>query len=71
MKQVFGKNVELSLPKSCHSADATKGKILVLRELVSRGGLECNLTGEVPIFQESPQPVQEKNLVFDTLFRNF
>ena len=39
---------------------------------VARGGaLECNLTGKFPFFQESPQPVWEKNLPFDTLFRNF
>ena len=31
MKQVFGKNVKVSLPKSYHSADATKGKILVFK----------------------------------------
>ena len=31
MQQVFGKNVRVSLPKSYHSADATKGKILVFK----------------------------------------
>ena len=31
MQQVFGKNVKVSLPKSYHSADATKGKILVFK----------------------------------------
>ena len=29
MQQIFGKNVEVSLPKFYHSANATKGKILV------------------------------------------
>ena len=31
MQQVFGKNVKVSLPKSYHSADATKSKILVFK----------------------------------------
>ena len=31
MQQVFEKNVKVSLPKSYHSADATKGKILVFK----------------------------------------
>ena len=31
MHQVFGKKVEVSLPKSYHSADAAKGKILVFK----------------------------------------
>ena len=31
MQQVFGKNVKVSLPKSYHSTDATKGKILVFK----------------------------------------
>ena len=31
VQQVFGKNVKVSLPKSYHSADATKGKILVFK----------------------------------------
>ena len=35
-------------------------------------GGHLNVThGEVPIFLESPQPVQEKKLHFDTLFRNY
>ena len=31
MQQVFGKNVKVSLPKSYHSEDATKGKVLVFK----------------------------------------
>ena len=31
VQQVFGKNVKVSLPKSYHSADTTKGKILVFK----------------------------------------
>ena len=38
MQQVFGKNVKVSLPKSYHSADATKGKILVFK------GVSTNVT---------------------------
>ena len=38
MLHVFGKNVKVSLPKSYHSADATKGKILVLK------GVSTNIT---------------------------
>ena len=38
MQQVFGKNVKLSLPESYHSADATKGNILVFM------GVSTNLT---------------------------
>ena len=32
MQHVFGKNVKVSLPKSYHSADATKGNLWCLRE---------------------------------------
>ena len=38
MQQVFGKNVKVSLPKSYHSADPTKGKILVFK------GVSTNVT---------------------------
>ena len=38
MQQVFGKNVQVSLPKSYHSADATKGKVLVFK------GVSANVT---------------------------
>ena len=38
MQQVFEKNVKVSLPKSYHSADATKGKILVFK------GVSTNVT---------------------------
>ena len=38
MQQVFGKNVKVSLPKSYHSANATKGKILVVK------GVSTNIT---------------------------
>ena len=38
MQQVFGKNVKVSLPKSYHSVDATKGKILVFK------GVSTNVT---------------------------
>ena len=38
MQQVFGKNVKVQLPKSYHSADATKGKILVFK------GVSTNVT---------------------------
>ena len=38
MQQVFGKNVKVSLPKSYHSADATKVKILVFK------GVSTNVT---------------------------
>ena len=38
MQQVFGNNVKVSLPKSYHSADATKGKILVFK------GVSTNVT---------------------------
>ena len=38
MQQVFGKNVKVSLPESHHSADATKGKILVFK------GVSTNVT---------------------------
>ena len=38
MQHVFGKNVKVSLSKSYHSADATKGKILVLK------GVSTNVT---------------------------
>ena len=31
MQQVFGKNVKVSLLKSYHSADATKGNVLVFK----------------------------------------
>ena len=31
MQQVFGKNVKVSLTRSYHSADATKGKVLVFK----------------------------------------
>ena len=31
MQQIFGKNVKVSLPKSYHSAEATKGKTLVFK----------------------------------------
>ena len=40
MQQVLGKNVKVSLPKSYHSADATKGKILVFK------GASTNVTIE-------------------------
>ena len=40
MQQVFGENVKVSLPKSYHSADATKGKILVFE------GVSTNVTIE-------------------------
>ena len=35
MQQVFGKNVEVSLPKSYHSADTSKGKVLVFKGVSS------------------------------------
>ena len=35
MQQVFGKKVRVSLPKSYHSADAKKDKILVSREYLT------------------------------------
>ena len=38
LQQGFGKNVKVSLPKSYHSADATKGKILVFK------GVSTNVT---------------------------
>ena len=38
MQQVFGKNVKVSLPKSYHSGDATKEKILVFK------GVSTNVT---------------------------
>ena len=38
MQQVFRKNVEVSLPKSYHSADASKGKVLVFK------GVSSNIT---------------------------
>ena len=38
MQQVFGKNVKVSLPKSYHSADATKGQILLFK------GVSTNVT---------------------------
>ena len=38
MQQVFGKNVKVSLPKSYHSADSTKGKILIFK------GVSTNVT---------------------------
>ena len=38
MQQVFGKNVKVSLPKSYHSADATKGKLLEFK------GVSTNVT---------------------------
>ena len=38
MQQVFGKNIKASLPKSYHSGDATKGKILVFK------GVPTNVT---------------------------
>ena len=38
MQQVFGKNVKVSLSKSYHSEDATKGKILVFK------GVSTNVT---------------------------
>ena len=31
MQQVFGKNVKVSLSKSYHSADATRGNILIFK----------------------------------------
>ena len=31
MQQVFGKNIKVSLSKSYHSADATKGNVLVIK----------------------------------------
>ena len=37
-QQVFGKNVKVSFPKSYHSADATKGNILVFK------GVSTNVT---------------------------
>ena len=36
MQQGFGKNVKVSLPKSYHSADATKGKMLVFKGVPTR-----------------------------------
>ena len=33
IQQIFGKTVKVSLPKSYHSADATKGKILVFKRV--------------------------------------
>ena len=38
MQQVFGPNVKVSLPKSYHSADAAKGKVLVFK------GVSSNIT---------------------------
>ena len=38
MQQVFGKNVKVSLPKSYHSADAKKDKVLVFE------GVSNNIT---------------------------
>ena len=35
MQQVFGRKVKMSLPKSYHSADAKKDKVLVLREYLT------------------------------------
>ena len=40
MQQVFGKKVKVSLPKSYHSADAKKGKVLVFN------GVSSNITSE-------------------------
>ena len=33
MQHVFRKNIKVSLPKSYHSADATKGKVLVFKRV--------------------------------------
>ena len=38
MKQVFGPKVKVTLPRSCHSADASKSKILVFK------GVSINIT---------------------------
>ena len=38
MKQVFGPKVKVSLPKSYHSADASKSKFLVFK------GVSVNIT---------------------------
>ena len=35
MQQVFGRKVKVSLPKSYHSADAKKGKVLVFKGVSS------------------------------------
>ena len=35
MQQVFGKNIKVSLPKSYHPADASKGKVLVSKVVSS------------------------------------
>ena len=54
MQEVFGKNVEVSLPKSYHSADATKSKILVFK------GVSTNVTTddfkELLEFNKIPMP---------------
>ena len=44
MKQVFGPKVKVSLPKSYHSADASKSKILIFK------GVSNNIT--IKDFQE-------------------
>ena len=44
MKQVFGPKVKVSLPKSYHSADASKSKILIFK------GVSHNIT--IKDFQE-------------------
>ena len=47
MRQVVGKNVKVSLPKSYHSADASKGNILVFK------GVSTNVT--IDDFKELPE----------------
>ena len=54
MYQLFGKNVKVSLPKSYHSADTTKGKIMVFK------GVSTNVTiddfKELLEFNRLPMP---------------
>ena len=40
MQQVFGKNVKVLLPRSYQSAEATKGKVLVFKEVSSNVTLD-------------------------------
>ena len=40
MQHVFWKNAKVSLPKSYHTADATKGKVLVSKEVSNNVKLE-------------------------------
>ena len=40
MQQVFGKNVKVSFPKSYHSTDAIKGKVLVFTGLSNNVKIE-------------------------------